>query len=253
MVYNPKKVSNAKKQKLNIEYEILYNKNFNPKYEIQICYHNPVQNKFVDYDDYFQADPVDDYKKNELENNSDYSCHETRISVWDAEYNAYWLETKSSDFKIEKSIKLFQFVQGPGEWLNDYDKSKIGKLEVTKVNDLLVGDTRDRKEIELDKAKKYETLSEFDEAAEIYKKYGMEDDVIRVREEARNKVSQTVVHGDYVDDRDTIVKDSVINRSNIGNSGKSKSEELREAKALLDDGIIDDDEFKQMKKEILGK
>ena len=32
-----------------------------------------------------------------------------------------------------------------------------------------------------------------------------------------------------------------------------KAEELREAKALLDEGIIDDDEFKQMKKEILGK
>jgi hypothetical protein len=127
-------IENPKKRRLNIEYEILYNKNFNPKYEIQICYHNPVQNKFVDYDDYFQADPVDDYKKNELENNSDYSCHETRISVWDVEYNAYWLETKSLDFKIEKSIKLFQFLQDPGEWLNDYDKSEVGKLEITEVN-----------------------------------------------------------------------------------------------------------------------
>jgi hypothetical protein len=67
------------------------------------------------------------------------------------------------------------------------------------------------------------------------------------------KVDQTIVHGDYVDDRDTIVKDSVVNKSNIGAGGKSKSEELRDAKALLDDGIIDDDEFKQMKKEILGK
>ena len=34
---------------------------------------------------------------------------------------------------------------------------------------------------------------------------------------------------------------------------KDLAEELREAKALLDEGIIDDDEFKQMKKEILGK
>ena len=104
----------------------------------------------------------------------------------------------------------------------------------------------------IEEAKRHEKLLEFDEAAEIYKKYGMDDDVIRVRKEARNKVSQTVVHGDYVDDRDTIVKDSVLNRSNVGSGGKSKSEELREAKALLDDGIIDNDEFKQMKKEILG-
>ena len=63
------------------------------------------------------------------------------------------------------------------------------------------------------------------------------------------KVSQKVVHGDEV----TEIKDSVLNRSNVGAGGKSKSEELREAKALLDDGIIDDDEFKQMKKEVLGK
>ena len=53
--------------------------------------------------------------------------------------------------------------------------------------------------------------------------------------------------------REDLVKGSVVSKSNIGAGGKSKSEELRDAKALLDDGIIDDDEFKQMKKEILGK
>ena len=139
-------------------------------------------------------------------------------------------------------------------------------------------------------AEKHEKLMEFDEAAEVYKKIGKDEEVIRVRKlkaddkvnhldydkaieiyksigdkegatEARKlkaeqgavKVDQTVIHGDYVDDRDTIVKDSVINKSNIGAGGKSRAEELREAKALLDEGVIDDDEFKQMKKEILGK
>ena len=53
--------------------------------------------------------------------------------------------------------------------------------------------------------------------------------------------------------REDLVKGSVVSKSNIGAGEKSKSEELREAKALLDDGIIDDDEFKQMKKDILGK
>jgi len=140
------------------------------------------------------------------------------------------------------------------------------------------------------KAEKHEKLMEFDEAAEVYKKLGKDEEVIRVRKlkaddkvnhldydkaieiyesigdkegatEARKlkaeqgavKVDQTVIHGDYVDDRDTIVKDSVVNKSNIGAGGKSKAEELREAKSLLDEGVIDDDEFKQMKKEILGK
>jgi hypothetical protein len=140
------------------------------------------------------------------------------------------------------------------------------------------------------KAEKHEKLMEFDEAAEVYKKLGKDEEVIRVRKlkaddkvnhldydkaieiyesigdkegatEARKlkaeqgavKVDQTVIHGDYVDDRDTIVKDSVVNKSNIGAGGKSKAEELREAKSLLDEGVIDDDEFKQMKKEILSK
>ena len=72
----------------------------------------------------------------------------------------------------------------------------------------------------------------------------MKEDVIRVRK-LKNK-DRKVIHGD------TIIKDSVLNRSNVG-EGSSKAEELREAKALLDEGVIDDDEFKQMKKELLGK
>jgi len=78
----------------------------------------------------------------------------------------------------------------------------------------------------------------------------MTDDVIRVRKAAQ--VNQTVVHGDYVDDRDTIVKDSVINRSNVG-GGTSKMQELEKLTEMKKEGLIDDDEFKQMKKEILGK
>ena len=90
----------------------------------------------------------------------------------------------------------------------------------------------------------WETLGNREEAKRIRKK---------IREEKKVRVDQTVVHGDYVDDRDTIVKDSVLNRSNIGSGGKSKTEEIKELKELLDSGAIDDDEFKQMKKEILGK
>ncbi len=70
-------------------------------------------------------------------------------------------------------------------------------------------------------------------------------------EQGAVKVDQTVIHGDYVDDRDTIVKDSVISKSNIG--GSSKMQELKELTEMKEKGLIDDDEFKQMKKEILGK
>ena len=76
-----------------------------------------------------------------------------------------------------------------------------------------------------------------------------------------SKASKTIVHGDYVDDRDTtyiddrdtIVKDSVISKSSIGAGGKSKGEQIKVIKDLLDSGAIDEGEFKQMKKEILGK
>ena len=72
---------------------------------------------------------------------------------------------------------------------------------------------------------------------------------------------KTEVHGDYVDDRDTtyiddrdtIVKDSVISRSNIGAGVDDKFTKLKELTEMKEKGFIDDDEFKQMKKEILGK
>jgi len=104
-------------------------------------------------------------------------------------------------------------------------------------------------------ASKCERLQDFDGAIDYYKIINAEEDIIRLRKQKSNKVKvdQTVVHGDYVDDRDTIIKDSVLNRSNIGSEGKSKAEEIKEIKELLDSGAIDDDEFKQMKKEILGK
>ena len=71
-------------------------------------------------------------------------------------------------------------------------------------------------------------------------------------EQGAVKVDQTIVHGDYVDDRDTIVKDSVISKSNVG-GGSSKMQELKDLTEMKEKGLIDDDEFKQMKKEILGK
>ena len=110
-----------------------------------------------------------------------------------------------------------------------------------------------------------EDLLRYKEAIDIWEELGIHKEAKRirkkVRDEGRVSVDQTVVHGDYVDDRDTtyvddrdtIVKDSVINKSNIGAGGKSKAEEIKEIKDLLDSGAIDGDEFKQMKKEILGK
>ncbi len=91
-------------------------------------------------------------------------------------------------------------------------------------------------------------------AIDIYEKHNMPEEAARVRRIMydEKKVDQTVVHGNYVDDRDTIVKDSVINRSNVG-GGSSKMQELKELKEMFDSGFISKDEMENMKKEILGK
>jgi hypothetical protein len=114
-----------------------------------------------------------------------------------------------------------------------------------------------KKQQQIDRAKEREKALDYDSAIEIWESLGEISEAARVRklkiEQSAVKVDQTVVHGDYVDDRDTIVKDSVINRSTVGNGEKTKAEEIKEIKELHDTGAIDDDEFKQMKKEILGK
>jgi len=140
----------------------------------------------------------------------------------------------------------------------------------------------------LEKAKTHERLLEFDDAANIYKKLGMDDDTIRVRkligddkvkhldydkaieiyesigdkeaaksarklraEQGAVKVTQKVVHGDEV--TKTEIKDSVVSKSNIGVGGDDKFTKLKELTEMKEKGLIDDDEFKQMKKEILKK
>ena len=98
---------------------------------------------------------------------------------------------------------------------------------------------------------------DYDGAIEIYEEIGDKKSAKRVRklrtEEGKVKVDQTVVHGDYVDDRDTVIKDSVVNKSNVGVGGDDKFTKLKELTEMKEKGFIDDDEFKQMKKEILGK
>ena len=104
-----------------------------------------------------------------------------------------------------------------------------------------------------EKAFEREKHLDYESAIHIYEKINLPEEAARVRSlKADLEAPKTVVQGDYVDDRDTIVKDSVVNKSNIGAGGKSKAEKLREVKALLDDGIIDADDYEKMKREIIG-
>ena len=103
-------------------------------------------------------------------------------------------------------------------------------------------------------AKERERALDYESAIEIWEKLGDIEEAARVRalkaEQSSVKVAQKVVHGDEVSK--TEIKDSVLNRSNVG-GGSSKMQELEKLAEMKEKGLIDDDEFKQMKKEILGK
>ena len=102
-------------------------------------------------------------------------------------------------------------------------------------------------------AKRYEKTLDFDEAARIYDWLGMDGDLIRVRklkaEMGSVKVAQKVVHGDEVSQ--TEIKDSVLNRSNVG-GGTSKMQELEKLTEMKEKGLIDDNDYEKMKREIIG-
>ena len=111
---------------------------------------------------------------------------------------------------------------------------------------------REKKE-KLEKVKQREEALDFDAAIEIWEELGEISEAKRVRKLKANLAApKTEIHGDYVDDRDTIVKDSVVNKSNIGAGGKSKAEEIKEIKELLDSGAINEDDYEKMKREIIG-
>ncbi len=103
-------------------------------------------------------------------------------------------------------------------------------------------------------AREKEKLLDYTGAIAGFEELGQHKDAKRVRRKLldEKKVDQTVVHGDYVDDRDTIVKDSVVSKSSIG-GGSSKMQELEKLKEMFDSGFISKKEMEKMKKEILGK
>ncbi len=118
----------------------------------------------------------------------------------------------------------------------------------------------------ISEAKKRESALDYTQAILLWEKVGRTKEATRVRklQAEQRKVDQTIIHGDYVDDRDTIVKDSVLNRTNIRSSDDSvlsktnvgpsddKFSKLERLAEMKEKGLIDDDEFKLMKKEILG-
>ena len=105
-----------------------------------------------------------------------------------------------------------------------------------------------------EKARVREESLDYDSAMKIWDELGEIKEAARVRklqaDQNAIKVNQTIVQGDQI--TKTEIKDSVVSKSNIGSSGDDKVVKLEKIANLKKEGLIDDGEFKQMKKEILG-
>jgi len=125
------------------------------------------------------------------------------------------------------------------EWLEKKEKERLEK----------------EKKEKLEKVKQREKAKDYEAAIQIWESLGEIKEAARVRELQAEmgsvKVAQSVVQGDQI--TKTEIKDSVINRSNVGAGGDDKFARLEKLTKMKKEGLIDDDEFKQMKKEILGK
>ena len=103
------------------------------------------------------------------------------------------------------------------------------------------------------KALECEKHLDYNQAIKLWGNLGKPQQAARVRKTLAQlgavKVSQKVVHGDEV--TKTEIKDSVLNKSNIG-GGSSKMQELRELMEMKKEGLISNEEYEKMKQEIIG-
>ena len=126
----PKMVKTA----IDIEYEILYNDNdeFFLEESLQAGCLDPDGGKiYTDHSNFFNViRPEGDRKNSNLKNNDNkYSSFENRTATYSIEYDC----SRISD--IEQKISLFQFDQETGIML-EFDRTKIGKINVLKVKEL---------------------------------------------------------------------------------------------------------------------
>ncbi len=94
---------------------------------------------------------------------------------------------------------------------------------------------------------------DYDKAIEIYESIGDKESAKSARklkaEQSSVKVAQKVVHGDDI--TKTEIKDSVVSKSNIGSGGDDKVAKLEKIGNMKKEGLITDEEYEKMKKEII--
>jgi hypothetical protein len=117
----------------------------------------------------------------------------------------------------------------------------------------------------LKQARKYERQLDYEQALNLYRELDRVEDIRRVNKEKMGGAgpgagATTIVHGNYIDDRDkyttniddrdTIIKDSVVSRANVG-AGAGVRERISQLKELHDDGLISDEVFESKKQKLL--
>ena len=116
-----------------------------------------------------------------------YGAYEERYDALKHIHNALaFLGDKDSVKKIVRDFK------------SDEENSEVKKL-IERIDSEILGEV-------------FESLELYDDAEKLYTKNGMLEKSAEMRKKKAKMSagSKTIVHGDYVDDRDTIVKDSVI-------------------------------------------
>ena len=112
---------------------------------------------------------------------------------------------------------------------------------------------KEKKE-KLEKVKQREEAKDYEAAIQIWESLGEIKEAARVRdmraEMGAVKVAQKVIQGDEI--TKTEIKDSVLNRSNVGDSGDDKIAKLEKIAEMKEKGLIDDKDYEKMKREIIG-
>jgi hypothetical protein len=149
---------------------------------------------------------------------------------------------------LENALKIFTYYRDEG-LLESMMRVILG-TEISSNSEM----DKTLKEIAYEKEK----LLDFKGAIEIFEKLKMYEDSKRVRKKMQDwgsvKVDQTVVHGDYVDDRDTFVRDSVVSKLNIGagGDGDDLAAKLQQLAQMHKDGILSDEQFEAAKNKLLN-
>ena len=124
---------------------------------------------------------------------------------------------------------------------------KPGLLAFSSANLIIVEASGKKHEIGTSQAN--EIVAEIDRVRARTRQYNVPPQVQQIiQPPVQQNVYQNIIQGDSI--TKTEVKDSVLNRSNLG--GSSKMEELKELNEMKGKGLISEEDYEKMKREIIG-